>query len=148
MGINLGNVTVSVKSDNSASTLPMTLQTMTPEVRQAFRSDFEGALSRFTPLGRAITLVNSLLEITNKPLKFAKPKKFPSINQLQQLVKKGRAPKSIDRFDKGNPNHNEDDHVRFDNGSALYRDGTWKHGFKNLTNSESQFLNNAGWILP
>lgn len=79
-----------------------------------------------------------------KTLKFAKPKKIPSINQLQQLVKKGKAPKTIDRFDKGNPNHDEDDHVHFNNGSALYRDGTWKHGTKNLTNAETQFLNNAG----
>jgi RHS repeat-associated protein len=98
LGTNLGTVTVSAKSNTNALALPpMTLQTMTPEIRRAFRSDFEGALSRFTPLGRAIALVNSLLEITNKPLKFETPigkVSRVSAGEIKKLKDKGFDPHS------------------------------------------------------
>jgi hypothetical protein len=62
-----------------------------------------------------------------------------SLNQLNKLVKTGKAPKTIYRFDKGKI-FGEVDHVHFDNGAALNIDGTWKHGSKVLTNSETKFL--------
>ena len=70
-----------------------------------------------------------------------------SLNQLNKVVKTGKAPKTISRFDKGKI-FGELDHVHFDNGAALNIDGTWKHGSKVLTNSEIKFLQENGWILP
>ncbi len=69
-------------------------------------------------------------------------------NQLQKKVEKGQAPNSIDRFDKGNPNHNEADHVHFKSGDALYKNGKWKHGGRKLNNKEKEFLKDTGWSLP
>ncbi len=70
-----------------------------------------------------------------------------SLNQLNKLIKIGKAPKTIVRFDKGKI-FGELDHVHFENGSALNIDGTWKHGSKILTNSEIKFLQENGWTLP
>ena len=69
-----------------------------------------------------------------------------SINQLQQDVKTGNAPKGIERFDKGKF-FKEQDHVHFDDGSALNKDGTWKHGKKSLTNDQKQYLKENGWNI-
>ena len=68
-----------------------------------------------------------------------------TINQLQQDVKKGKAPNGITRFDKGDIKHNEQDHVHFKDGSALNKDGTWKHGNGKLTNEQKQYLKQNGW---
>lgn len=38
----------------------------------------------------------------------------------------------------------EQDHVHFKNGSALNKDGTWKHGKGNLTNDQKQYLKQNG----
>ena len=70
-----------------------------------------------------------------------------SINQLQKLVNIGKAPKTITRFDKVK-NLKEIDHVHFSNGSALNLDGTWRHGFKTLTNEEIKFLKLYEWTIP
>ena len=70
-----------------------------------------------------------------------------SINQLQREVERGNAPTGITRFDKGNPRHNELDHVHFHDGSALYKDGTWKHGHGKLTNEQRTYLKNNGWQI-
>jgi hypothetical protein len=69
------------------------------------------------------------------------------INQLNKLVKIGKAPKSIKRFDLGKVK-GELNHVHFDNGAALNINGTWKHGSKVLTNKEIKFLQENGWTIP
>ncbi len=73
-----------------------------------------------------------------------------SINQLNKLIKTGRAPRGIKRFDKGRNTKNlPQDEVHFDNGASLYRDGTWRHdkGHK-LTNDQNKFLEENGWTIP
>jgi hypothetical protein len=72
--------------------------------------------------------------------------KCKSINQLNELVKAGRLPKSMIRFERGKI-LGELEHVHFSNNSALYKNGVWKHGYKGLTNYESQILRENGWIL-
>lgn len=70
-----------------------------------------------------------------------------SINQLNQSLKnKSRATKGIKRFDKGKLK-GEQDHVHFENGSALNRDGSWKHGNRELTKDEIKFLRENGWHI-
>jgi RHS repeat-associated protein len=71
-----------------------------------------------------------------------------SANQMQEQVEKGWAPGTVKRVDKGNPDHNEQDHTHFKDGSALNRDGTWKHGGKPLTNAEKRWFEDNGWALP
>ena len=71
-----------------------------------------------------------------------------SPNQMQQAVARGQAPVGITRVDRGNPDLFEQPHVHFDNGSALNKDGTWKHGNANLTGEQRQWLTDNGWRLP
>lgn len=73
--------------------------------------------------------------------------KEKSMNQLQQDVSRGKAPDGIIRFDKGSPKHKEQPHVHFKDGSALNKDGTWKHGQGNLTNDQKQYLKQNGWNI-
>ncbi len=70
-----------------------------------------------------------------------------SLNQFQKQVERGKTPKSVDRVDKGLGPH-EQDHVHFKDGSALNRDGTWKHGGRELTKAESELLQQFGWTIP
>ena len=42
----------------------------------------------------------------------------------------------------------EQDNVHFKDGSALNKDGTWKHGNRKLTNDEKAWLQKHGWKLP
>lgn len=42
----------------------------------------------------------------------------------------------------------EKDHVHFKDKSALNNDGTWKHGKRDLTNKEKEWLRNHNWELP
>ena len=70
-----------------------------------------------------------------------------TVNQLQEDIKKGKAPGKIYRVDKGNPNHGEQPHIHFSDGSALNMDGTWKHGKRKLYNAEREFLRKYGWKI-
>ena len=57
----------------------------------------------------------------------------------------------MDRVDNGRqlPNGRwEEPHVHFRDGSALYRDGIWRHGAKELSNAEIKWLTQNGWKLP
>lgn len=36
-------------------------------------------------------------------------------------------------------------HAHFKDGSALNKDGTWKHGNGKLTNEQKQYLKQNGW---
>ena len=75
------------------------------------------------------------------------PKKVPSANQLNAAIRRGQAPRGIERIDvpkiKG-----EQLHVHFKDGSALNIDGTWKHGTKALTQDETEWLLANGWTSP
>jgi RHS repeat-associated protein len=60
---------------------------------------------------------------------------------LKNLLRKGRAPKEIDRIDipktdftTGVPVHGQQPHIEFKDGRALNFDGTWKHGEGEITN--------------
>ena len=68
-----------------------------------------------------------------------------SLNQLQREIFTGKAPKGITRLDKGELKHNEQPHMHFKDGSALNKDGTWKHGKGKLTNEQLQYLKQNGW---
>jgi len=57
--------------------------------------------------------------------------KVTSVNQMNSQVRRGQAPKSVIRVDKGKVK-GEQDNVHFDDKSALNRDGTWKHGQRSL----------------
>ena len=73
-----------------------------------------------------------------------------SINQLNQDVQAGRAPKGIKRFDKGRNTKNlPEDEATFDDNSSLYRSGKWRHdkGHK-LTNEQINYLKQNGWRIP
>jgi hypothetical protein len=70
-----------------------------------------------------------------------------SPNQMNQQVQRGQAPKSVDRVDT--PRFpNEKPHVEFKDGNALNNDGTWKHGGRELTNAEEDWITQNGWNLP
>ncbi|MFT4552817.1 MAG: RHS repeat-associated protein, partial [Chlamydiales bacterium] len=75
-------------------------------------------------------------------------KKATTPNQLGKQVERGQAPKEVDRVDKGNGDNDEKDHIHFTDGSALNRDGTWKHGFSELSKKSQQWLVENGWSLP
>lgn len=70
-----------------------------------------------------------------------------SAGGMQKQVERGQAPRSVDRVDRARRPH-EKDQVHFKDGSALNRDGTWKHGGRALTNAEKDWLFENGWILP
>jgi hypothetical protein len=74
-----------------------------------------------------------------------------SVNQAQQKVERGQAPRTIDRVDRkqiGNGNHQ--DHIHFKRGGALNRNGEWKHKLRGarLSNIEKAFIRRIGFKLP
>ena len=75
--------------------------------------------------------------------------KGKSVNQINNDVKKGKAPDGIKRADTGKVT-GEQDHVHLDNGNALNRDGTWKHlkSDEGLTRAQEKYLSSSGWTLP
>jgi hypothetical protein len=72
---------------------------------------------------------------------------YPSMNQIQKQIERGQAPKTIKRAESDRRDYNTD-HIHFTDGSALYKNGTWKHGGKQLTNKEKEWLESVGWELP
>ncbi|MEU4117066.1 PA14 domain-containing protein [Kitasatospora sp. NPDC028055] len=80
------------------------------------------------------------------------PAKRPSTpNQMNQEVNLGSAPSGVKRVDKGII-PGEQDHVHFTDGTALNRDGTWKHDGNGSprppTKSQQKWLEGHGWTLP
>jgi hypothetical protein len=67
-----------------------------------------------------------------------------SAGKMQKEVERGQAPDSVKRVDKGRGPY-EQDHVHFHDGSARNQDGTWKHGFSDLSNKVMNWLNGHGW---
>lgn len=70
-----------------------------------------------------------------------------SAGRMQKEVERGQSPRSVDRVDKGRT-YKEQDNVHFRSGDALNRDGSWKHGGRELTNAEKDWITGHGWSLP
>ncbi len=70
-----------------------------------------------------------------------------SVNQMNQEIMRGQAPKRVLRVDPGKIK-GEQDHVHFKGGHALNRDGTWKHGNTQLNRKEVAWLKKHQWGLP
>lgn len=67
-----------------------------------------------------------------------------SAGKMQKEVERGQAPKDVKNVHKGVGPY-EKDHVHFKDGSARNQDGTWKHGFSDLSNKVMSWLNGHGW---
>jgi hypothetical protein len=73
----------------------------------------------------------------------------PAVNKMNDKVKKGQAPKTVDRVDQASLNIGDNHaHVHFTDGHALKDDGTWKHGGRTLSGKEEAWLQKHGWTLP
>jgi RHS repeat-associated protein len=70
-----------------------------------------------------------------------------SPNQMNELIKKGKAPRGIVSVHSPKVK-GEQLHVHFDNKAALNFDGTWKHGSATLTRKQRTWLAEKGWKLP
>lgn len=72
------------------------------------------------------------------------------INQIKQLIDKGKAPKTIQRIDKAKQGSAEQDHIHFKDDWSINRDGTLHHSpvenqTRRISNSEKEFLKKAGF---
>jgi RHS repeat-associated protein len=73
-----------------------------------------------------------------------------SFNQMNQAIQRGQAPKGIYRIDRGKVPGAEQPHAVFGRGQgapSLNIDGTWKHGYVDLTNSQTEWLRSNGWNI-
>ncbi|MGB7589537.1 MAG: hypothetical protein WBM00_12610 [Solirubrobacterales bacterium] len=70
-----------------------------------------------------------------------------SVNQMNKQIERGQAPKSATRAEPGRV-RGEQDHINFGDRDALNADGTWKHGGRDLTNGERDWLTHNGWKAP
>ncbi|NYG58766.1 RHS repeat-associated protein [Nocardioides daedukensis] len=73
-----------------------------------------------------------------------------SFNQMNSAIRRGQAPKGIERIDRGKVPGAEQPHAVFGRGQgapSLNIDGTWKHGFVELTNKQRDWLIANGWNL-
>ncbi|MGY6560679.1 MAG: RHS repeat domain-containing protein [Luteibaculaceae bacterium] len=112
---------------------------LTGGIDGAYRYDRQGSPTAVAPIAGDAPGASKFGKVTKTTIK--------SINQLNKLVKTGKLPKTITRFDKGKI-LGELDHVHFSNGAALNINGTWKHGSKILTKEEIKILTKNGWTLP
>jgi RHS repeat-associated protein len=71
-------------------------------------------------------------------------KKPSSPNQMNQEVKRGQAPKDVERVDKPHV-PGDQNHVHLTDGSAQNQDGTTHHGTPSLSNAVSDWLKKHGW---
>ncbi len=72
-----------------------------------------------------------------------------SPNQMNQVIRRGNAPNGIVRVDVGKVT-GEQTHAVFGRGAgapSLNIDGTWKHGFVDLTRAQREWLIANGWNL-
>jgi hypothetical protein len=70
-----------------------------------------------------------------------------SCNQMNKQIQRGQAPRSVQRVDRGKVT-GEQDHIHFTDDSALNKDGSWKHGGRELTSAEAEWVQSWGWTLP
>ncbi len=73
-----------------------------------------------------------------------------TVNQINNSIRKGNAPKSIERAYSPKVK-GEQEHIHFKDGTAVNKDGTLKHDPKGtghaLTNKEKKFLQDYGWKI-
>lgn len=115
----------------------------------------EVAYYAINPEGRALQAVGKAIglakkskaatTVVTKGIVQVTRKGTTSINQLEMLVKRGQAPRSIRGFHPAYAKHTPMPHVHFTDGSSLYIDGTWRHRYKELSNAEINFLRIHGW---
>jgi len=118
------------------------------------------AAGSFALIGKGVAEVSAGLAIwknaetkTDKNIESIKIPENRSIREkttpgnLQKQVQQGKAPKSVERVDKGRGDY-EKDHVHFEDGSALNIDGSWKHGGRKVTRQEAEWLLKNGWKIP
>ena len=97
-------------------------------------------------LNDAGAFVNAVKKVGGKSKKNISVPKPKSMNQLQKDVERGKAPKEIDRFDRGGKYEKEQDHVHFKDGTALNKDGTIKEGDNiDITKKTRKYLEQNGW---
>ena len=70
-----------------------------------------------------------------------------SVNQMNKEIRTGKAPRGVERADKGKVT-GEQDHVHLKDGSAINQDGTWKHEGSTITNAIRDWLSSWGWKAP
>ena len=69
------------------------------------------------------------------------------VNQMNEEIKKGKAPKGVDRIDRPKI-EGEQIHAHFNKGSAINIDGSLKHGTgKELTQAITKWLRKNGWKI-
>ncbi len=74
-----------------------------------------------------------------------------TFNQMEQAIKRGKAPAGIQRVDRGRTAFEKPHvHIRDSGGKihALNNDGTWKHGSMELTRAQKDWLRENGWTIP
>jgi len=70
-----------------------------------------------------------------------------SPGKMQRDVETGKAPRNVNRVDKGRGPY-EKDHVHLRDGRALNNDGTWKHGNGEVSRKIAKWLEENGWEVP
>jgi hypothetical protein len=71
-----------------------------------------------------------------------------SVNQMNQDLRSHPAGRTIERIDPANEaRYDRYIHAHFKDGSALYINGEWKHGSRQLTNTEKEWLRENGWNI-
>jgi hypothetical protein len=91
--------------------------------------------------GRTPVLVHNANYSLSRPL---------SPNQMNQAIQRGAAPPGIVRVDIGKVT-GEQTHAVFGRGQgapSLNMDGTWKHGYVDLTKDQITWLRSNGWSIP
>lgn len=126
------------------------------EVREAKnRGDLAGQrrrnLNGLTDVELAAHIKKSVAEreAQNKEKAIAESRK--NVNQMQQQVERGQAPKGIKRVDQESPNDGEIAHVHFVDGTSLNCDGSihkTKSGTPRPTKAQAKWLISNGWIVP
>jgi len=89
------------------------------------------------------------VEVGDSPVLVHNAKGCLSPNQMNQVIRKGNAPRGIVRVDIGKVK-GEQTHAVFGRGSgapSFNIDGTWKHGFVDLTRDQRNWLIENGWSL-
>lgn len=67
---------------------------------------------------------------------------------MNHEIRTGKAPKGIERVDVPKAGGHEQVHVHFENGAVLSINGSWKHGYIELSSKMKNWLLEHGWKLP
>lgn len=73
-----------------------------------------------------------------------------SFNQMNQAIQRGQAPEGIYRIGRGKVPGAEQLHAVFGTGQgapSLNIDGTWEHGYVDLTKAQTEWLRSNGWNI-